>query len=443
MDGYGNAFPTITLSSDSLVAVAPRYVFSVTPDNTTVEADASVTFTVNHANAGSGTAGDVWLNLSLPAGFVYVSDTSSGTRAVFGSMYTWHWTDQATGPNSFTLQLLANPTVADQSRANLNFILEHTDENGNARPPATVVARVTFVAPVIELDLKVDRVQLFAGDTATFTLHLRNNGSAVAKSLWLLDSVDTRFEVVSYDSRVRAEGGPTLNWTFEDVLPGDDETVTLTLRIRNGVSAGAPIANVMEAMYTNSLGKIIGYARSPSQTVTVLSDPMPLFYVSIGGAIAAGAGVFFLRRRASSEIEDVFLVSRDGILMYHVSRSIVADKDEDVLTGMLTVVQEFVREAFQYGERRELHQVDFGDYRILIERGNNVYLAVVYSGPESKQLCRKVRSVLDLIEDRFGHVFESWDGDMSKIAGARDVIRESLLKPNGRVTKKVLASQRR
>ena len=104
-----------------------------------------------------------------------------------------------------------------------------------------------------------------------------------------------------------------------------------------------------------------------------------------------------------------------------------------MLSGMLTAVQEFVRDAFRYGEHRELHQLDFGDYRILIERGKTVYLAIVYSGKESTLVRRKVRGVLDNIEMAYADVLAGWDGDMDKMAGARDMIRDDLFHGNGRL----------
>ncbi len=138
-----------------------------------------------------------------------------------------------------------------------------------------------------------------------------------------------------------------------------------------------------------------------------------------------------VRRSSSDRTQEVFLVYRDGVLIYHLSRSLTQDKDEDVLSGMLTAVQDFVRDAFRYGEHRELHHLDFGDYRILIERGKDVYLAVVYSGKDTGFVRKRVLSVLDHIETAYGPVLAKWDGDMDKVFGTRDVIREHLLKTNG------------
>jgi len=65
-----------------------------------------------------------------------------------------------------------------------------------------------------------------------------------------------------------------------------------------------------------------------------------------------------------------------------------------------------------------------------------VYLAVVYSGPESPGVRRKVRSVLDRIESSYSDVLETWNGDMDKVVGARDIIRDYLLKA-GRTSRTV------
>jgi len=64
----------------------------------------------------------------------------------------------------------------------------------------------------------------------------------------------------------------------------------------------------------------------------------------------------------------------------------------------------------------------------MIERGRNLYLAVVYAGKGASVIRKKVRWVLDHIESAYGSVLEKWDGDMDKVAGARDLIREYLLK---------------
>ena len=93
-----------------------------------------------------------------------------------------------------------------------------------------------------------------------------------------------------------------------------------------------------------------------------------------------------VRRPHGPEIEEVFLVSRDGILICHLSRSITVPHDEDVLGAMLTAVQNFVKDAFQYGRNQELRTLELGDFSILFERGEHVCLAIAIAGQESEKL---------------------------------------------------------
>lgn len=431
-DQFLNFLPSVVATSDSVEAAVPRIVLTVTPNDTSVEAGGLVFFNVYQVNAGSGIAGDVWLTLPLPAGFVYKGDNSDGGRSVVGSTYTWHWTNVAPGPKSFSLELMAKSSVLDRTGTNLTFHTDYTDANGNLRPGETRSVSVDFVAPRIELSLTASRQDAHPGDSVTYNLTIHNIGSSSARNLWLTDQIDPHLGFVSYVSSVPKTGTNPFNWSFTDIQPGQVETVVLVLRLADGTPARSLITNSFEVVYTNSGGDtVVGYARSDAAPVYVAVDALPLAYIVLGGLAFGLLAVFIVLRRSKVAIEEVFLVYRDGVLIYHLSRSLSQDKDEDVLSGMLTAVQEFVRDAFVYGEHRELHQLDFGEYRILLERGKNLYLAVVYSGKGTSAVRRRVRRVLDHVEVAYGSVLERWDGDMDKVVGARDLIREYLLKPKG------------
>ncbi|HKZ89645.1 MAG TPA: choice-of-anchor R domain-containing protein, partial [Thermoplasmata archaeon] len=157
-DAVGNPMATAPLGTATLQASAPRVTVSAVPPIATIEAGASLILTISHANAGSGTAGDVWLNVSLPASFVYVSDTSDGflTRQIY-SLLSWHWSDFAPGSRAFQLELEARSTTADGTAEDFAFRTEYTDRNGNWNAGAGASAHVDFVAPEIQLDLQADR----------------------------------------------------------------------------------------------------------------------------------------------------------------------------------------------------------------------------------------------------------------------------------------------
>src|SRR6266568_3323147 len=45
-------------------------------------------------------------------------------------------------------------------------------------------------------------------------------------------------------------------------------------------------------------------------------------------------------------IEEVFLIGQNGLLIKHMSRSLMSDKDRDVVGSMISAISSFVREAF-------------------------------------------------------------------------------------------------
>jgi uncharacterized repeat protein (TIGR01451 family) len=435
-DAYRNLLPTLTITSNRAEGSLPNMTLTVSPSLTTIEAGTRIFYNIFLVNSGSGVAGDVRLSLPLPSGFSYEGDSSrnsGATLTIAGSRYTWNWTSVGPGSRSFSLELSARTTVLNGTRTTLPFHVDYNDAKGNFLSGATQYATANFVASQIAMELTSGVLELRAGDTFTYSMRLRNIGGTSAHNVWLNYLNDSHYEVVSPPpTEIQPETTPQgRNWTFTDIQPGQFRDIAVVLRIRDGTPSGIVLAAAFQAVYTNSIGNGIGYVRLDA-TLKVLVDPVTYVWIGLAASGLGGIMLVAIVRRYGTQIEEVFLVYKDGVLLYHLSRSLSQDKDEDVLSGMLTAVTAFVRDAFVYGEHRELHQLDFGDYRILIERGRNLYLAVVYSGKNASLIRKRVRWVLDQIERTHAKVLEKWDGDMDSVAGARDMIREYLLRTNGR-----------
>jgi len=427
VDGVSNPVPRVVVPATTTRVAQPRLSVAASPVSITLEAGTLAAVRVTLTNTGTGSAADAWVNLSLPGGFAYVSDNSDGTRTVVGSTYSWHWQALPPGTKTFTLSLQATPGVADKSSANLVFRTNATDANGNLQPGATFSVHGSFVAPSVALALTQDADTSLPGGSFSYVVTVRNDGSTTAHYVNVSDPLDGRLELVSYRSSVPATGSQRLSWNFTDLQPGASEPITLVVRVADSVAADSRLPNTVETRYSNSVGTPIGYTRSLPVILTVVAGFIPIAYILIGGAALGCVVVYLMYRRNRVQIEEVFLVYRDGLLISHLSRTMVQDKDRDQLSGMLTVVQDFVKDAFTYGEHRELHQMEFGDYHILIEQGKHVYLAVVYLGRDSNTIRRKVRHALDLVEEAYGRVLEKWEGSMDEVIGTRDVLRDQLL----------------
>lgn len=132
-----------------------------------------------------------------------------------------------------------------------------------------------------------------------------------------------------------------------------------------------------------------------------------------------------LRNRGA--VDEVFLVHQSGLLLVHLSKSLKAEKDRDVLVGMLTAVQSFIQEAFAKGPSRELRQMDFGKRKILLRKGSHSYLAVIMRGRRPAVFTHRMRRALEKVEHAYWQVIATWDGTAEGLEGADDLLRRELM----------------
>jgi Zn-finger nucleic acid-binding protein len=127
-------------------------------------------------------------------------------------------------------------------------------------------------------------------------------------------------------------------------------------------------------------------------------------------------------------IDEIFLVHESGILIAHATRRLKPDQDDMVLSAMLVAIQSFVQESFKDEGDASLHEIAFGQRRILLERGEYVLLAVVVAEEieiehEDLDLTRgEMMEVILAIESNYSEDLEEWDGFIERFRGARDII---------------------
>jgi len=149
--------------------------------------------------------------------------------------------------------------------------------------------------------------------------------------------------------------------------------------------------------------------------------------VAVGTTTLAVRYYLIARRKEGVPIvEEAFMVYDDGCLIAHVSKQERKEIDDDVLTGMLTAVQEFVKDSFKENDKWTLRKLEFGQKNILIERGMRIYIAVIYRGEASKELTDKMAEVVSRMEKEHSAELSNWDGKTEKLKDAKDKLNEIL-----------------
>ena len=121
-------------------------------------------------------------------------------------------------------------------------------------------------------------------------------------------------------------------------------------------------------------------------------------------------------------IEDVFVVSKDGIMIKHETWKSKSDMDDDIFSSMVFTLQNFIKDTFKADLDIDLKEVDLGNFKIYIEKGNYLYLIVVYTGRINDKVRNLVRGAISEIETLNQSVLASWNGDPEKIRGLEEIL---------------------
>ncbi|MBM4249075.1 MAG: hypothetical protein FJ149_06515 [Euryarchaeota archaeon] len=150
----------------------------------------------------------------------------------------------------------------------------------------------------------------------------------------------------------------------------------------------------------------------------------------MAAAAAAPAPAAPVAARAGEEglaVEDVFLIHLDGRLIHHATRRLATGVDSDILSSMLTAVTSFVKDALARTGDGQLGSLEYGDSKILLERGRWTYLAVVITGGrepgaggrDTPGLREEMRQALRNVESEYGPVLPQWDGSAASVSGCK------------------------
>jgi hypothetical protein len=130
------------------------------------------------------------------------------------------------------------------------------------------------------------------------------------------------------------------------------------------------------------------------------------------------------------QIEEIFLIHKEsGLLLSHVSSKNAGVKiDQDLISGMLTAIRNFVSEAFVSDEDQDLEEIQYGSSKILLDMGHHSYIAVVISGIEPGQFDNGIRTLNQKIHNRYHKPLRQFDGDITQFGEMPRLLKSFLKK---------------
>lgn len=128
-------------------------------------------------------------------------------------------------------------------------------------------------------------------------------------------------------------------------------------------------------------------------------------------------------------VEQVFLIHREtGLVLNHIVAPSVATQDPDLIAGMLSAIQQFVRDSFQSknSETETLGSLNIGDLQVWIEESPNAVLAAVVRGHAPADFRQVMNEVLEDIQRYFSSALANFKGDAAPFRAADERLAKLL-----------------
>ena len=244
--------------------------------------------------------------------------------------------------------------------------------------------------------------------------HIRNRSLRAGDiSEVLPDAIMLR---ASQDGTLRNALAPTLVEALRTSVRKDPALLADALFPMIGAAVRRAVAAALADM-TDSLNKIV------ESSMSARSIQWRLEAMRTGKSF----GEIALTRSLLYRVEQVFLIhGASGLLLQHAMSPAAAVKDPDMVSGMLTAIQDFVHDSFGATENT-LEMMRVGEFSVLIQHGPHAILAGVVRGTAPPGLSAVFASALETIHRDYGVELAKFDGEAAPFEPIKSILNRCLL----------------
>jgi outer membrane protein OmpA-like peptidoglycan-associated protein len=126
-------------------------------------------------------------------------------------------------------------------------------------------------------------------------------------------------------------------------------------------------------------------------------------------------------------VEQVFLIhKKTGLPLAHAVAPAVAMQDPSLVSGMLSALQDFVRDSFDAPKGQMLEKLNVGELEVWVENGPYAILASVIRGIPPPDYRVRMAETLESIHRKFASQMERFQGEPGPFASAVDDLSHCL-----------------
>lgn len=126
-------------------------------------------------------------------------------------------------------------------------------------------------------------------------------------------------------------------------------------------------------------------------------------------------------------VEQAFLIhAQSGLLLEHASAPDLQLPDADLISSMLSAIQDFVKDSFHPEEGATLRTFSVGVHTVQVEAGPRALLALVIRGEAPSEVLQKEQDTLETIHLEFATQLADFSGETAPFAPARPLLESCL-----------------
>jgi outer membrane protein OmpA-like peptidoglycan-associated protein len=126
-------------------------------------------------------------------------------------------------------------------------------------------------------------------------------------------------------------------------------------------------------------------------------------------------------------VEQIFLIHREtGLVLNHIVAPAVATQDPDMIAGMLSAIQQFVRDSFHSRNDETLGSLNVGELQVWIEESPNAILAAVIRGHAPADFRQAMNETLEDIQRHYSSALANFKGDAGPFRAADERLSKLL-----------------
>ncbi len=387
--------------------------------------------TVYYNNSEHGAAISVDIEIEIPDGLEL--DSSSVPWTSSGENHLWSFSNVMPGPHSYTATIKAldiSDRIAHTNITARMTVMDPIDGLQEVIIPSPLPIMIESYISNIEMDVISPSPLLRPGDIIVFTVYYNNTGDGPASLVTF--SLNMPYGLEFQSSSIPRETDVAYTWNFTEVSPGS-HSFTISLRA----------ADISEESVRASY-RVIMVSSDPidGERPAEFSDDITLDIeriITIWEKIYwpwSGILLFILLsiiiiilwnkyKPIPPSIDDAFLIYKDGRLISHQksTHGLRAELDGDIVSAMLTAVQQFVNDSLDETGTDKIRKLEFGDRELFMERGENIYMAIMFTGTLTKKLDDQITELIGQIENEFPEL-AAWNGRMKGLENIDDKLKE-------------------